>query len=307
MTIYREQIEAHAKINLFLKVCGRRKDGYHLLSTLMQSVSICDYISVECSDTANRDRFEPGISLTTNVGYIPTDGRNTAYKAARIFVSALGKQNISVKINIQKEIPAQAGMAGGSTDAAAVLTTLDRIFPKIVARNELLSMAALIGADVPFCITGGTQLCEGTGDILTPVPPLSGLPLLLIKPKCGISTPWAFSEYDRLPCNHADFDGREEAITRFLYPEPGTTALQRMVEAAPFLYNDLERATEQKYPVLAEIRDFLTKQGAVISRMSGSGSTVYGIFEDTKTRDMALVNAAPYRSYGGFVQAAETI
>lgn len=307
MTIYKERITAYAKINLYLGICGKREDGYHLLTTLMQSVSLCDYVTLECSDTADADGLAPGISLMTNVEYIPCDARNTAHKAARAFLNVLGRQNISVKIHIQKGIPAQAGMAGGSTDAAAVLNALARVFPGAADKDTLLSMAARIGADVPFCMDGGTQLCEGIGDRLTPVMPLEGLPLLFIKPRCSVSTPWAFNAYDNLPVIESKNTDREDAISKFLYPAAGKSPLVRVREAAPYLYNDLERVAEREYPILSELRKFLTDNGAVVSRMSGSGSTVYGIFPDEVTRDKAMENADLYRGSGCFVQAGVTI
>ena len=317
MTIFKERIMAYAKINLFLKVCGKRQDGYHLLSTLMQSVSICDRVVVECSDSALKDGLEPGISLTAdaayipgdarNTAYIPGDARNTAYKAARAFLNVLGRQNVAVKIHIQKGIPIQAGMAGGSTDAAAVLGALARIFPGTVSTDELLSIAARIGADVPFCMAGGTQLCEGIGDILTSVPSLKGIPLLFIKPQYSISTPWAFSVFDNLP---SAGKGRAEAdavLHRVLLSPNGMSPMQRVIEAAPFLYNDLEGAADREYPILSEIRAFLIGQGAVAARMSGSGSTVFGIFTDKKMRDTALDNAGAYLGAGFFIEAGETV
>lgn len=307
MTVYKERVTAYAKINLFLGVCGKREDGYHLLSTLMQSVSICDIVDVMCSDQASSDNFEPGISLMSSAEFIPSDARNTAYKAARAFLNVLGRQNVSVKIHIQKGIPTQAGMGGGSADAAAVLTALNRIFPGAADPQELLSMASRIGADVPFCMSGGTQFCEGIGDILTPVTPLKGLPLLFIKPNCSVSTPWAFSVFDSLPQIQSDAQKRDEAMRKLMYPASDADALTRMKAAAPFLYNDLERVAEREYPVLAELRRFMTDQGAVAARMSGSGSTVYGIFSDNMARDRALENAEIFRSRGYFLQAGEMI
>jgi len=307
MTIFKERITAYAKINLFLKVLGKRQDGYHLLSTLMQSVSICDYVTVECSDSALQDGLEPGISLTTDAAYVPDDARNTAYKAARAFLNVLERQNVSVKIHIQKGIPIQAGMAGGSTDAAAVLNALARAFPAAASTDELLSMAARIGADVPFCLAGGTQLCEGIGDILTSVPSLCGLPLLFIKPKCSISTPWAFSVFDNMDLANRDCPEWNAAMHRFLVPHAGIDPIRRVIDAAPFLYNDLEDVADREYPILSEIRAFLMDQGAVAARMSGSGSTVFGIFADKKTRDTALDHAGAYRTMGFFVKAGETV
>jgi len=307
MTIYKERITAYAKINLFLKVCGKRQDGYHLLSTLMQSVSICDYVTVECSDSALKDGLEPGISLMSDAAYIPGDARNTAYKAARAFLNVLERQNISVKIYIQKGIPIQSGMAGGSADAAAVLRALARVFPAAASEGDLLDMAARIGADVPFCMEGGTQLCEGIGDILTSVPSLRGLPLLFIKPKCSISTPWAFSMFDNLPPVSKGRDEKDEALQKFLLSQAGMDPVQRVINAAPFLYNDLEDVADRDYPILSDIRTYLMDQGAVAARMSGSGSTVYGIFADEMTRNTALERAGDYQGMGFFVKAGETV
>jgi len=307
MTIFKERVTAYAKINLFLKVRGKRQDGYHLLSTLMQSVSICDYVTVECSDCALQDGLEPGISLMTDAAFVPADARNTAYKAARAFLNVLERQNVSVKIHILKGIPVQAGMAGGSTDAAAVLNALARVFPAAVSTDELLSMAARIGADVPFCMAGGTQLCEGIGDILTSVPSLCGLPLLFIKPQCSISTPWAFSVFDSLTSANKVCPEENAALQRFLMPRAGMDPIQRVIDAAPYLNNDLEDVADREYPILSEIRAFLMDQGAVAARMSGSGSTVFGIFSDKKTRDTAFDHAGAYQTMGFFVKAGETV
>jgi len=307
MTIFKERVTAYAKINLFLKVRGKRQDGYHLLSTLMQTVSICDYVTVECSDCALQDGLEPGISLMTDAAFVPADARNTAYKAARAFLTVLERQNVSVKIHILKGIPVQAGMAGGSTDAAAVLNALARVFPAAVSTDELLSMAARIGADVPFCMAGGTQLCEGIGDILTSVPSLCGLPLLFIKPQCSISTPWAFSVFDSLTSANKVCPEENAALQRFLMPRAGMDPIQRVIDAAPYLNNDLEDVADREYPILSEIRAFLMDQGAVAARMSGSGSTVFGIFSDKKTRDTAFDHAGAYQTMGFFVKAGETV
>ena len=310
MAIYKESMEAFAKINFFLKVCGKRTDGYHILSTLMQSVSICDYVTLICSDSAAEDKIPPGIFLSTDSPDIPSDERNTAYKAARAFLNFLGEKNISVNIHIQKGIPSQAGMGGGSADAAAVLGALSRVFPDFANKDQLLSMAGKIGADVPFCMAGGTQLCEGIGDILSPIAPLAGIPLLFIKPICSISTPKAFSLFDSMAVSEDKLSEkiqREDAMQRLLCPPNGLDSLLRIKEAAPFLYNDMEIAAEHEYPVLSEIRFFLMAQGALAARMSGSGSTVFGIFEDVKTRDCAIKKAGVYKREGFFIKAGYTL
>jgi len=294
MSVFEEQIRAYAKINLFLRVCGKREDGYHLLSTLMQSVSLFDEITVRCSDSAAADGFEPGITLSTNIGYLPNNAKNTAYKAARAFLDALDKKDISVTIHIRKQIPTQAGLGGGSTDAAAVLAALSHMFPGTVQRDELFTIAAGIGADVPFCMDGGTQMCEGIGDILTPAASLSGVPILLIKPPCGISTPRAFAKYDEKPILHVESDAGKAAVERLRQNTPGANPVSKITDAAPYLYNDLESVAETEFPVLAEIRTFLVKQGAIFAGMSGSGSTVFGIFADKEKRDAARRRAGDF-------------
>lgn len=307
MAVFRESESAYAKINMFLRICGLRQDGYHLLSSLMQTISLCDTVTVSCSDSARADGFEPGISLTASTGTIPADSRNTAYKAARIFLDALGCQDIAVRIHIEKKIPSQAGMGGGSSDAAAVLRIMSHSFPGVMSQTELVTAAASIGADVPFCLAGGTQLCEGIGEILTPVRSLKGLPILLIKPSCSISTPWAFSEYDKDPVVYGNMPERDTAIQRFIDAREGSDPLRRVREAAPFLYNDLEGVADRKYPELSEIRAFLMREGAVLARMSGSGSTVFGVFGDSDSCAAALAKAETEYRDGYFIFPAETV
>ena len=307
MTVFEKRIKAYAKINWFLKILGTREDGYHLLRTLMESVSICDTVTLVCSDSAGKDGLRPGIQLTASLPFIPTDSKNTAHKAARAYLNALGRKDISVRIHIEKKIPTQAGMGGGSADAAAVLNALAGIFPDAVSREDLMTIAAGIGADVPFCMDGGTQLCEGIGDVLKPAEPLKGLLLLFIKPRCSISTPWAFGEFDRLSekpvrfaeespdrsaGTKAEADRREaEALDRFIGAPAGSDPLKRLLAAARWLENDLESVAEGRYSELADIRDWLDAHGAVFSRMSGSGSTLFGVFENEDARDAAFAEA----------------
>lgn len=278
---------AYAKINFFLRMTGRRKDGYHLLSTLMQTVSLCDMITVECSDHAKEDLRAPGISLSSDVKGLPLDQRNTAYKAARVFLDALARENVAVSIHIEKNIPSQAGMGGGSADAAAVLRAMGRLFPGTMTDDALLTAATRIGADVPFCLTGGTQLCRGIGEILTPIADLSALPVLLIKPNCGISTPWAFSEYDRCPPDFSRSRLAEERIIRTLAEGIQNEPADRLFRVKDDLFNEFEPIAERKYPIIADIRENLMSGGAWLSRMSGSGSTVFGVFFTDRDRDAA--------------------
>ena len=278
---------AYAKINFFLRITGRREDGYHLLSTLMQSVSLCDILTIECSTSAKEDNRIPGISLSSNAGGLPTDMRNTAYKAARIFLDALARENISVSIHIEKNIPSQAGMGGGSSDAAAVLRAMNQLFPGTMTAGELLIAAARIGADVPFCLSGQTQICRGIGEVLTPVEPLSGLPVLLVKPNCGISTPWAFSEYDSCPPDALRSEAAEGRILQGLANGNREDPTDRLFHVKTDLFNEFEPIAEKKCPIIADIRNAMTDQGAYVSRMSGSGSTVFGVFQHCEQRDAA--------------------
>jgi 4-diphosphocytidyl-2-C-methyl-D-erythritol kinase len=278
---------AYAKINFFLRITGRRQDGYHLLSTLMQTVSLCDLITVECSDHAKEDARSPGISLNSNCAGLPLDQRNTAHKAARVFLDILAMENISVAIRIDKNIPSQAGMGGGSADAAAVLRALDRLFPGTLNEDKMLLAAARIGADVPFCLTGGTQLCRGVGEIMSPIAGLSGLSILLVKPGCGVSTPWAFSEYDRCPPDPSLSGAAEDRILRILSNGDLNDPAERLLRVKDELFNEFEPIAEQRCPVISDIRKNLIAEGACVSRMSGSGSTVFGVFFSDKDRDAA--------------------
>ncbi len=326
MTVFEKQIKAYAKINWFLKILGTREDGYHLLSTLMESVSLYDTVTLVCSDCAGKDGLRPGIQLTASLPFIPTDSKNTAYKAARAYLNALGRKDISVKIHIEKKIPTQAGMGGGSADAAAVLNALADIFPDAVSRDDLMTIAAGIGADVPFCMEGGTQLCEGIGEILKPSEPLKGLPILFIKPRCSISTPWAFGEFDRLGAKtsapdrlaeelsdrmagtRAGTDTRAaEALDRLLKAPAGSEPLERLLNAAPWLENDLESIAESRYPELADVRNWLDAHGAAFSRMSGSGSTLFGVFKNGDARDAALAEAKAVFGDTYFVESGATL
>jgi 4-diphosphocytidyl-2-C-methyl-D-erythritol kinase len=306
MAVYEQNIQAYAKINLFLRIEGKRPDGYHVLSTLMQSISLYDDVKVICSDHASRDGYSPGITLETDAPYLPNNAKNTAHRAARAFMDALGRKNIAVQMHITKNIPSQAGLGGGSTDAAAVLTALSNIFPGAIDRSSLFAMASEIGADVPFCMDGGTQLCEGIGDILRPVVPMSGMPILLVKPSCGISTPRAYAQYDDRPVIHSNPDEEAVAIERMISAKDSTDPIRRISDAASHLYNDLESVAENEYPVLADIRSFLLSQGAKLARMSGSGSAVFGIFANAEQRDAARVSAENYAGPGVYLYSGET-
>lgn len=250
-----------AKINLSLDVVGRRADGYHLLSTVMQSVRLSDRITVSVAP----DRA--GVRLTCGRARIPSDSRNTAWRAAAKFMEKAGIAT-GISIDIDKRIPTAAGMAGGSADAAAVLCALDQMYPERMPRQVLFALAATIGADVPFCLQGGTVLCEGIGEILTPLQPWNDVWVLLCKPAFGIRTPWVFSQFKLdQPGRRPDQDKVIEAVQR-----------QDLEALAVNTANVLESVSIPAHPLLQEIKQRLDKAGAVLSLMSGSGPTVFGLF-----------------------------
>jgi 4-diphosphocytidyl-2-C-methyl-D-erythritol kinase len=267
-------LEAAAKINLSLDINGIRPDGYHLLTTVMQSISLADRVYLEL------DRQGGGLILLANDQTIPLDERNTAWKAARLFLDACCL-DAGVRIFLEKAITEAAGLAGGSTDAAAGLYGLNTLCGHPLDQPHLLEIAGKIGADVPFCLTGGTVLCTGIGDQLQPLPPFDHLPLLLIRPDFGIATPWAFQRYDEQPAalNRPDHERLLAAMQR--------RDLRAMQEATA---NVLEAVAFRAHPILDSLKQMLQELGAEMALMSGSGPTIYGLFADAAKRDRA--NAA---------------
>lgn len=257
-------VKAYGKINISLDIVGKREDGYHLLKMIMQSVDLYDSISFE---KCNR-----GINISCNKPYIPTDEKNLMYKASKLFMDTY---NVCGGINIylKKNIPVAAGMAGGSTDAAAVFQTLRKVFEVKVSDNEIMELGVKIGADVPFCIKGGTALCEGIGENITPLVPFKNRILVLVKPNFGVSTREVYKSLD---------------ISR-IYKHPDTEGLIRAMQAEELqevcngMKNLLENVTLRKYPVLKRIKEDMIKMGAMGSMMSGSGPTIFAFFEDMLT------------------------
>ncbi len=254
---------AHGKINLGLDVIRKREDGYHEVKMIMQTVGIYDGIDIL------REPGEREITIETNLKYLPTNEGNLAYKAANMLMEEFNV-NEKVHIKIRKLIPVAAGMAGGSADCAAVLRGINKLFNLGLSMQELKDRGVKLGADVPYCIEEGTALSEGIGEKLTTLPPMPDCRIILVKPVINISTKYV---YENLRANelefHPDIDGMVEAIKKGdLY---GVT--DRMA-------NVLETVTETEYKVITEIKDKLKKMGAINAIMSGSGSTVFGIFDD---------------------------
>lgn len=263
-------IMSYAKINLTLDVLRKREDGYHELKMIMHTVSLFDSINIRKS--------ESGISLKTNLKYLPTDKRNIAYAAAQLFLEKSGITD-GVTINIKKTIPVAAGLAGGSSNAAAVLVGLNRMYDGIFNEAELCKMGELLGSDVPFCIAGGCALCEGRGEILTPLPDLASATFLIAKPPVRVSTADVYSNLkaDRLS-EHPDTDGVIGAIGR---GDKEAVAVR--------MFNVLETVTAAQHPEIKRMKQEMIDMGATGSVMSGSGPTVIGLFKDKKLANDARI------------------
>ena len=255
--------KSYAKINLTLDVLGKRENGYHDVSMIMQSVNLCDDITVALASN--------GISLNTNLHFLPRDSKNIAYAAAELFFEESGISG-GAKINIRKNIPVAAGLAGGSGNAAAVLCALNKLYGLPMSWDKISEISVSLGADVPYCIMGGTALAEGIGTDLTELAPVPDMTILLVKPQISVSTPFVYGEYDKL-----------ETVTH-----PNTNKMiqnindKNIYEIAKELSNSLEQVTIQKHPVISGIKQKMCRDGALGALMSGSGPTVFGIFDDYK-------------------------
>lgn len=261
------EMKAYAKINLGLDVVGRLENGYHEVKMVMQTVGIYDELSFE--------KVDSGITVTTDSGELPTDENNLIYKAAKLMFETYGIQG-GVRIHLQKNIPIAAGMAGGSTDAAATMKGINRLFDLDVSLRELMELGVKIGADVPYCILGGTALAEGIGEKLTALPQAPECFLLVAKPDINVSTKYVYEHLDAEGVDkHPDIDGMVRAI------EEGS--LQGILDR---MENVLENVTVKAHPVINTIKNRMKELGAVGSLMSGSGPTVFGIFvEEAKVQE----------------------
>lgn len=261
---------AWAKLNLTLDILGKRPDGYHDLRMVMQSISLKDDVTLEETECA-------GVRVTSNFHFLPSDGSNIAAKAANQFFERTGLLPRNLAIHIHKEIPVCAGMAGGSSDGAAVLRILGRLWGDGLSREQLEDIAAGVGSDVPYCVRGGTALAEGRGERLTDLPPLPPCFLVVCKPSFAISTPELFSlvHLRQLRC-HPDTAGMQSAL------EAGD-----LEGVAHRLYNVFEDVLPRKYAQVFEIKRALLDAGAMASSMTGSGPTVFGIFHDRSHAETA--------------------
>ncbi|MBP5221972.1 MAG: 4-(cytidine 5'-diphospho)-2-C-methyl-D-erythritol kinase [Lachnospiraceae bacterium] len=253
------EIRAYAKINLSLDVLGRLENGYHQVKMIMQTVGICDVLTFE--------KTGGEIEISSDSGELPNGPGNLIYKAIRLMQETYGIEG-GARVFLEKHIPIAAGMAGGSTDAAAALKAVNLLYGLGLSEEELRKIGVKIGADVPYCIMGGTALSEGIGEVLTRLEPMPDCFLLVAKPPINVSTKEVYEALDsREITEHPDVDGMIRAIRE-----------KDLKGITDRLGNVLADVTQPKYPVIGELRELMMAQGALGSLMSGSGPTVFGIF-----------------------------
>ena len=259
----RATVRSYAKINLTLDVLGKRDDGYHTIETIMQLVNLSDIVIV--------DKTNDYISVSSNKKFLPTNEKNIAYKATQLFYDTLGITG-GARVFIHKNIPVAAGLAGGSGNGAAVLVALNHLHSKPFSDEELLAIGSKLGADIPYCMTGGTQIATGIGEIMEKAPSMSKHYVLLVTPPIAVSTPWVYTE----------FDNTEKKTF------PDTKKMLQALENDDYyaicntLSNTLEDVTIKEHPVIKGIKEKMILNGADGALMSGSGPTVFGFFSDFK-------------------------
>lgn len=257
-------LKAYAKINLGLDVTGKLPNGYHEVKMIMQSVGIYDELTLTKTDS--------GITIATDESELPTNEDNLIYRAAKLMFDTYSITG-GVHIQLSKNIPIAAGMAGGSTDAAATMKGINRLYQLNIPTQELMRISVSIGADVPYCILGGTALAEGIGEILTPLAPAPSCHLLVAKPDINVSTKFVYEHLDAsVTLSHPDINGIVDAINM--------GSLQGIIER---LGNVLETVTVEAYPIISDLKKQMLELGAAGSLMSGSGPTVFGIYTDEKS------------------------
>lgn len=255
------ELRAYGKINLGLDVTGKRDDGYHLVRMIMQTVKLYDKLFFK--------EQEKGITISTNLKFLPVNRDNLVYKACDLIMS---EYDISagVHIDIDKHIPVAAGMAGGSSDAAAALIAMNKMFQLKISRDRLMEYGLKLGADVPYCLMRGTALAEGIGEVITALPPIPDCNILLAKPPVSVSTATVYKETDNMPIErHPDIDGMVSAIKE-----------GNLYEITNRMGNVLEPVTVKMHPEIKNIEDIMLSCKAYNAMMSGSGPTVFGIFAE---------------------------
>ena len=262
-------LKALAKINLGLDVVRRREDGYHEVRMIMQTIQLYDRLDIKRTQ-------EPGIQIQTNLSFLPVNENNLIYKAAKLLMDEFSITD-GVSVKLDKRIPVAAGMAGGSTDAAAMLIGVNRLFSLGLTKKQLMERGVQIGADVPYCIMRGTALAEGIGEALSPLPPMVKCPVLIAKPSISVSTKFVYQNLKLDDTTiHPDIDRLIDDIKA-----------KNLHDIAAHMGNVLETVTIPNYPVIDEIKKHMLSNGAVGAMMSGSGPTVFGLFDDEDTAKKA--------------------
>lgn len=262
-------LKALAKINLGLDVVRRREDGYHEVRMIMQTIQLYDRLDIKRTQ-------EPGIQIQTNLSFLPVNENNLIYKAAKLLMDEFSITD-GVSVKLDKRIPVAAGMAGGSTDAAAMLIGVNRLFSLGLTKRQLMERGVQIGADVPYCIMRGTALAEGIGEALSPLPPMVKCPVLVAKPSISVSTKFVYQNLKLDDTTiHPDIDRLIDDIKA-----------KNLHDIAAHMGNVLETVTIPNYPVIDEIKKHMLSNGAVGAMMSGSGPTVFGLFDNEDTAKKA--------------------
>lgn len=262
-------LKALAKINLGLDVVRRREDGYHEVRMIMQTIYLYDRLDIKRTQ-------EPGIQIQTNLSFLPVNENNLIYKAAKLLMDEFSITD-GVSVKLDKRIPVAAGMAGGSTDAAAMLIGVNRLFSLGLTKRQLMERGVQIGADVPYCIMRGTALAEGIGEELSPLPPMVKCPVLIAKPSISVSTKFVYQNLKLDDTTiHPDIDRLIDDIKA-----------KNLHDIAAHMGNVLETVTIPNYQVIDEIKKHMLSNGAVGAMMSGSGPTVFGLFDDEDTAKKA--------------------
>lgn len=262
-------LKALAKINLGLDVVRRREDGYHEVRMIMQTIQLYDRLYIKRTQ-------EPGIQIQTNLSFLPVNENNLIYKAAKLLMDEFSITD-GVSVKLDKRIPVAAGMAGGSTDAAAMLIGVNRLFSLGLTKRQLMERGVQIGADVPYCIMRGTALAEGIGEALSPLPPMVKCPVLIAKPSISVSTKFVYQNLKLDDTTiHPDIDRLIDDIKA-----------KNLHDIAAHMGNVLETVTIPNYPVIDEIKKHMLSNGAVGAMMSGSGPTVFGLFDNEDTAKKA--------------------
>ena len=262
-------LKALAKINLGLDVVRRREDGYHEVRMIMQTIHLYDRLDIKRTK-------ESGIQIQTNLSFLPVNENNLIYKAAKLLMDEFSITD-GVSVKLDKRIPVAAGMAGGSTDAAAMLFGMNRLFSLGLTKRQLMERGVQIGADVPYCIMRGTALAEGIGEELSPLAPMVKCPVLIAKPSISVSTKFVYQNLKLDDATiHPDIDLLIDDIRA-----------KNLYDIAAHMGNVLETVTIPNYPVIDEIKKHMLSHGAVGAMMSGSGPTVFGLFDDEDTAKKA--------------------